>query len=153
MGHGESVHHEAVHCVGQFAGEYAVVLLFAGVKPEVFQQDYVTRDHCRHSVGNHRAGDLWQAFYRALQKGCQTVSNRRQPKSFDHHAVGAAQVGTEDYLTTLIDEVLYRRQGRPQALVVEGDAFDSLVDGHIEVHANQYPLAGYIKLVQSAFRH
>ena len=78
MAHGKGVHHEAVNVVGQLAGEYAVVLLLAGVEPEVLQENYVPSGHLGHGVGNHRAGDLRHTLYRAAQEHGQPVAHRGQ---------------------------------------------------------------------------
>ena len=153
VSNGECVHDEAIGERGQVPAELRVVFLFAGVEAEVFQQNDVARSHVRDGGGHSRAGAIVKALNRPVQQKAQPVSHGGQPQLLRNFTAGPSQVGAKYHPAVSFQQIMDGGQGGPQALVVGGDGFDALLDGYVEVDADQHPLAGHIQTGQAAFSH
>ena len=144
----EGVGHVEVGHGGEGAGKVGVVLLLAGLEPEVFQQhDLTALEGGGLGVGvgaDHVGGEndlLAQQLAQAPGHGGQGQLR------FDG-ALGLAQVGAGDDRRAMAQQVAQGGQGGHDAGIV-GDGAGGFVLGHVEVAAAQHPLAGHVYIAHA----
>ena len=134
----------------QLFGEGFLVFGFLFSEADVFQQDDVARLH----GGCHRLGVFADNFLVRCQLDLfvqqlgEAGGYRSQRELLLILTLRASQVGAEDDLGLMVDQVLDGRQRSDDALVV-GD--DAILERDVKVAADQHPFAGDVDIFDGFF--
>ena len=146
----EGVGHIELCHVCQGFGKVCVVLFFADVKTQIFQQhDLAGLQRGGFSLGVF-ADDVLGKDDFAAQQLAQTLCHGCQGQLFLPFALGLAQVGAGDHSGVVIQQVLDGGQRCTDALIVS-DGAGFLILGDVEITAEQDLFAGYINVGYSFF--
>ena len=116
------------------------------MKPQVLQQANFSGGHPGHRLDHRRPDAIPQRSHRTPQQYGQPVAHRRQSQPVVNLPPRTAQMRAQYHPAVPRQQVLNRRQSRPQPLVVIADGLNPLLNGNIEVHPRQRRLAGHIQL-------
>ena len=142
VGGTEGVVHVNVGQSGELLGEGGVVLFFLSEETHVLQQHDVAVAHgtdLGFGVGADAAVGLGDGLAQQL---AQTCGHGGEAHGVVHLTLGTAEVGREDHLGALADQVVDRGQGGADAGVV-GDG-TGIVQGHIEVNPHEDAFAAQV---------
>ena len=112
------------------------------IETEVLEQQYLTRFEC--GSLSLRLCAVLSELNGTTERSSHSVLDLTEAELSLHFAFRLAHVAHDDERTTLVEDVLERRQRTADTGVV-GD-FTILVQGHIEVHADNRLLAGEFKI-------
>ncbi len=138
---GEGVHHVDVAERGHLLRQLVLVLLLALVEAHVLEQHHLAR------LAGHAAQPVALEAHAAAEQFRQPRRDRRQRELFGRHALlRAAEVGHQHDACIRLLRCDDGRQRRADAGIAGHDA---VVDGNVEVFANQDPLAGEVEFVHA----
>mmetsp|Transcript_13005 Transcript_13005/g.22029 ORF Transcript_13005/g.22029 Transcript_13005/m.22029 type:complete len:479 (+) Transcript_13005:86-1522(+) len=133
----------------ELLGEVCAVLLLLGVEAHVLQEQHGAVLHARDGLLHVRADTVVDLDDIAREVLLEASHDGGQAELLGH-ALGAAQVGGDQDLGAVVDEVLDGRDGTTDAGVV-GDVL-GLVHGHVEVATHEHALALELSLTEIADR-
>ena len=133
---------------GQLLRKAGIVLGFAGVKSDVLQHQDVAITHVRDGPLHLRTDTIGNVLHGAPDKLAQPGRQRGRSKLLVDLAVGPAEVRHQDHTRLPLQEILDGRNRLTDACVVDDMA---LLDGDVEVHANQDALPRNVDVADGGF--
>ena len=125
---------------------------FFDVEAEVFEKDDVTR-LCSGACGfDFGTAAVVKELDRLLDEFFELLCDRSEGELRVHFAVRAAEVGSEDHSSTLVESVLDGREGGFDTLGV-GDFTSDLVLRNVEVDTDEHALAGEFEIFDRKLCH
>ena len=134
---------------GQLLGERRVVLLLFGMEADVLQQHGLAGLDLGGQLLGVRANDVLGQLHLKAQLLGKALGHGREGILHVELALGTAQMRAEDDGGAMLEQVFDRRKRGVDARFV-GDVL-VLVQGHVEVAANQYFLAGNVDVLDRLF--
>jgi len=135
MGGAESVADVNLTAVGEAAGELIVIGLLPFMEAEILQEKDLARSQLVDLPLHLLPDTVVDEKDPGVQKPLQPFSHHRQRVPGIRLPVGTAEVGGDDDAALLVDEVVYRRQRRPDADVIGNVPL--LVEGYIEIDPHE----------------
>lgn len=134
--------------IGQLAGKRGIVFCLFRVEAHVFQKrDLAVLQRGGHSFGvlAHNVGAQADRPAHKLRK---TPGNRRHRILRFKTALGPPQMGAQNHAGPAADQIADRGQALGDTPVV---LYNPILDRHIEITADQHPLAGNLHILHSLF--
>ena len=135
---------------GKLLREGLFVFGFFFSEADIFQQDDIARMHCEGQClcifADHFL--VLRQLDRLTEQLAQSGSDRSQREFFLVFTLRSAQVGAEDDLCLMVDQVLDGWQSSHDALVVGNHA---VLERNVKVAAHQHTFAGYINIFDCLF--
>jgi len=151
----ERVVHIDVAERAELGGEFGVVFLFPGVKPDVFEKDDFTLAE-RLDRGFHfrAAGGGNEAHFRVDDFG-EVIRHRLERERGIGFALRASEVGGQDHARAILNQVVERGQARLHPGVV-GDLDAPVLtvfEGDIVIHPDEDPASFQFEIANGELGH
>ena len=147
----EGVIHVHVGKLGKRFRKRRIVLLFLGVKAQVFKQrDFGSGVGLGHGLLRWLTDGVGREDHRPLQQLAQVIGDQLQTELRRWLALGSPKMRRQDDRCAVIERVLDRRQRCGDARIV-GDR--AVLHGYVEVNADEDTLPAKIKILDGEFFH
>ena len=141
---------QKIRQAGQAGGQLRVVLLLAGFKANVLQQQDLPGLALRHGLFHLLAYHLVQLAHRPAQELGQVLGHGIKAQLRHHLPLGTPQVGNQDDAGAPLQEILYGGQNAPDPGII---LHHSIRQGHIQIGPHQNSLPSNFYLLDADFGH